>query len=179
MADTTTTDVVAPVTSKFPHTQPVTVPAWSPEKSAETYAINNWGNGYFRVNSQGNVCITPAGTTGPSLDLYELTQDLSDRGIRVPIMIRFPDIIKARVELLNGCFNKAIAEYGYKGYYSGVYPIKVNQQRHLVQELVKHGANFRLGLECGSKPELLVVLALMNNPNAVIICNGFKDTEYI
>lgn len=152
---------------------------WSPEKSAEMYGINNWGNGYFRVNPQGRVQITPQGANGPSVDLYELTQDLLDRGIRVPITIRFPDIIRSRVELLHSCFQKAFTDHNYKGQYCGVYPIKVNQQRHLVQELVRFGKHAGLGLECGSKPELLVVLALANNPNAVIICNGFKDQEYI
>jgi arginine decarboxylase len=153
--------------------------AWSIEKSAALYGINSWGNGYFRVNPQGNVEITPTGSPGAQVDLLELTQDLMDRGIRVPIMIRFPDIIKSRIELINGCFAKAIADHGYRGGYCGVYPIKVNQQKHLVEELVKHGRGRRLGLECGSKPELLVVLALMNNPEALIICNGFKDQEYI
>jgi arginine decarboxylase len=153
--------------------------SWSTEKSAAVYGINNWGNGYFKINTAGNVMVTPHGTQGPQVDLYELTQDLLDRGIRIPIMIRFQDIIKARVELLHGCFQKAFAEHGYKGHYCGVYPIKVNQQKHLVQELVRFGKDLRLGLECGSKPELLVVLALMNTPNAVIICNGFKDAEYI
>lgn len=153
--------------------------AWTPEKSAELYGINNWGNGYFRTNSNGNISVTPMGANGPSVDLYELTQDLLDRGIRVPIMIRFPDIIRSRVELLNSCFQKAFADHGYKGQYRGVYPIKVNQQRHLVQELVKYGKGYSMGLECGSKPELLVVLALMSTENALIICNGFKDTEYI
>lgn len=152
---------------------------WNSEKSAELYGINNWGNGYFRVNAQGNVIITPSGTKGPSVDLFDLTQDLMDRGIRTPIMIRFPDIIKSRVDLINNCFQKAFAEHNYKGQYCGVYPIKVNQQRHLVQEIVKYGRQYKLGLECGSKPELLVVLALMNTPEALIICNGFKDYEYI
>lgn len=152
---------------------------WSPEKSAELYGINNWGNGYFRINNNGNVSITPMGSSGASVDLYDLTQDLLDRGIRVPIMIRFPEIMKSRVELLNGCFAKAIADHNYKGEYKGVYPIKVNQQRHLVQELVKYGQQYKMGLEAGSKPELLVVLALMDNKDALIICNGFKDWEYI
>jgi arginine decarboxylase len=152
---------------------------WSPEKSADLFGINNWGNGYFRINGSGNVSVTPMGANGPSVDLFELTQDLLDRGIRVPIMIRFPDIIKARVELLNNCFSKAFADHGYRGSYRGVYPIKVNQQRHLVQELVKYGKDYSMGLECGSKPELLVVLALMHTPDALIICNGFKDAEYI
>ena len=153
---------------------------WSAAKSAEMYGINNWGHGYFRVNPNGNVSITPRGdANSPNVDLLELTQDLRDRGIRVPIMIRFPDILKARVDLINGCFAKAIQEHSYKGHYTGVYPIKVNQQRHLVEELVKHGRDHRMGLEAGSKPELLVVLAQMNTQNAVIICNGFKDSEYI
>lgn len=153
--------------------------SWSADQCGELYGINTWGNGYFRVNKQGNVSVTPSGANGPSVDLYELTQDLLDRGIRVPIMIRFPDIIKARVELINNCFAKAISDHSYKGQYCGVYPIKVNQQRHLVEEIVFHGKNRRLGLECGSKPELLVVLALMNTQNALVICNGFKDVEYI
>lgn len=152
---------------------------WNAEKSAELYGINNWGNGYFRVNQNGNVFVTPNGSQGPSVDLHELTQDLLDRGIRVPIMIRFPDIIKSRVNLLHNCFRNAIADHGYKAEYRGVYPIKVNQQRHLVQEIVQFGREVGLGLECGSKPELLVVLSMMINPNALIICNGFKDAEYI
>lgn len=154
-------------------------PDWNIHRSSEIYNINNWGNGYYRVNSQGHVCVTPTGQPERSLDLYELTQDLLDRGIRVPIMIRFPDIIKSRIELIHSCFQKAFVDHGYKGEYRGVYPIKVNQQKHLVQELVRYGRNVNLGLECGSKPELLVVLALMNTPDALIICNGFKDAEYI
>src|SRR6185369_8948223 len=96
-----------------------------------------------------------------------------------PMLIRFPDITKTRIELLAKVFQKAIDDNGYKGSFRGVYPIKVNQQRHLVEELVKFGQFTRLGLECGSKPELLVVLAMMNTPDALIICNGFKDQEYI
>ncbi len=152
---------------------------WSVEKSAKVYGINNWGNGYFKINQNGNVSVNPKGDKGPNVDLYELTQELQDRGIRIPIMIRFPDIIRERVELLHSCFQRAFADHNYKGQYCGVYPIKVNQQRHLVQELVKYGKEVKLGLEAGSKPELLVVLSLMNTPNAVIICNGFKDAEYI
>ncbi len=154
-------------------------PNWTTDDSADLYGIKNWGNGYFNINSQGNVEVTPGSGLNAKIDLYELTQDLVDRGIRSPMMIRFPDIIRSRVELLNGCFQKAFADHNYKGRYCGVYPIKVNQQRHLVQEIVKFGREHRLGLECGSKPELLVVLAIMNTPEALIICNGFKDSEYI
>lgn len=152
---------------------------WNPEKSAKLYGTDGWGKGFFRINKAGHVVVTPDGENGKSLDLFELTQDLMDRGIRVPIMIRFPDIIKSRVELLYECFQKAFKDHNYKGQYQGVYPIKVNQQRHLVEEIVYYGRDLRLGLECGSKPELLVVLALMNNKDALVVCNGFKDAEYI
>jgi arginine decarboxylase len=167
-------------TSKNSQTKTDKPESWSGEQSADHYGINAWGNGYFRINPQGNVCVTPNGKAdGPQVDLFELTQDLLDRGIRVPIMIRFPDILKTRVDLINDCFAKAIAEHNYRGQYSGVYPIKVNQQKHLVQELVKQGSRYRLGLECGSKPELLVTLSLMCGSEGLIICNGFKDKEYV
>jgi arginine decarboxylase len=153
--------------------------SWSTENSKDLYGVGSWGSNFFDINEKGNIVVTPQGPSGSSVDLLELTQDLQERGIRVPMLIRFPDITKARIELLSNCFAKAIEDNSYKGQFRGVYPIKVNQQRHLVEELVKFGQATRLGLECGSKPELLVVLAMMNTPNAVIICNGFKDTEYI
>jgi arginine decarboxylase len=153
--------------------------AWTVEDSEETYGINTWGSGYFRVNQKGRVCVTPHGPNGASVDILDLTEDLRDRGIRTPILVRFPDIVKSRVRLLNSCFSHAIKENGYNGRYCGVYPIKVNQQKHLVKEIVRFGADYHLGLECGSKPELLVVLALMTTPDALIIANGFKDEEYI
>lgn len=148
-------------------------------QNAELYAIPNWGEPYFRVNQKGNVEITPSGADGKALDLLELTQDLLDRGMRVPVMIRFPDILNQRVIQINECFIKASAEHSYRGRYRGVYPIKVNQQRHLVEELLKHGRPYSLGLEAGSKPELLVVLSMLDNNDALIVCNGFKDSEYI
>ena len=154
-------------------------PSWSVDSARELYGTSTWGAGYFDINASGNVSVTPHGPQGPQVDLMELSQDLYDRGIRFPMLIRFPDITKSRIGLLSNCFTKAITDCGYKGTYRGVYPIKVNQQRHLVDELVKFGADARLGLECGSKPELLVVLAKMNTQNALIICNGFKDIEYI
>lgn len=152
---------------------------WTIEDSQHLYGINAWGAGYFGINAKGNVCVTPEGAAGPSVDLTELINDLTERGIRLPILLRFPDIVKARVQLIKGCFDKAIKDYDYKGSYQGVYPIKVNQQRHLVEDIMTFGRDAKLGLECGSKPELLVVLALMKNPEAVIIANGFKDAEYI
>jgi arginine decarboxylase len=160
-------------------TSPVNPSDWSVEKSKELYGIGTWGSGFFDVNEIGNVVVSPHGAHGPKVDLLELTQDLQERGIRIPMLIRFPDITKARIDLVSRCFAKAIEENNYRGTYRGVYPIKVNQQRHLVEELVKFGQTTRLGLEAGSKPELLVVLAMMTTPDALIICNGFKDTEYI
>jgi arginine decarboxylase len=148
-------------------------------RNAELYSIQNWGSPYFRINANGNVEVTPNGPDSKSLDLFELTQDLMDRGMRVPIMIRFPDILKHRVDQINECFSRASQEHNYRGRYRGVYPIKVNQQRHLVEELLKHGRTYSLGLEAGSKPELLVVLSMLEDPEALIVCNGFKDSEYI
>lgn len=152
---------------------------WSTKKSLNLYNVNGWGQGFFNINDKGNVCITPKGPTGPSLDMLELVNDLVDRGLRAPLWIRFPDILDARVKMLAGCFQNAFQAYGYKGKYRGVFPIKVNQQRHLVEALVKFGQETSLGLEAGSKPELLIALALMDNPEALIVCNGFKDKEYI
>jgi arginine decarboxylase len=152
---------------------------WTTASSGDLYGINQWGSNYFRINSKGHVSVAPHGRGGPEIDLLELTQDLQERGIGVPLLIRFPDITKSRIELISGCFHRAIKEYGFNGVYRGVYPIKVNQERHLVEELIKFGQDSHLGLECGSKPELLVVLAMMNTPNALIVCNGYKDQEYI
>ena len=152
---------------------------WSTKKSSELYGVNYWGAPFFRVNEQGRIDVTPTGPTGPGLDMFNLVQDLQERGIRMPILLRFPDIIKARIELLNGCFANAVEEAKYNGVYRGVYPIKVNQQKHLVEEILEFGQFHRMGLEAGSKPELLISLAHMDTPNALIICNGFKDQEYI
>ena len=152
---------------------------WSIEKSAELYGINDWGSDYFKINAEGHIQITPSGSKGPRLDLYHLVNDLKERGIRVPILLRFPDIVKARLDLLANCFDRAIQDCKYSGKYMGVYPIKVNQQRHLVKEIVRHGQTHQFGLEAGSKPELLITLAFMDTPDALIICNGFKDLEYI
>lgn len=152
--------------------------SWTIEKSAETYGINNWGSGFFKVNTAGNIEITP--TKGaPGLDMFQLVNDLRARGIRSPILIRITNLVKARIELIAGCFATAIKESGYKGNYTGVYPVKVNQQRHLLEEIVDFGRPVKLGLECGSKPELLIALAYMDTPGAYVVCNGFKDTEYV
>jgi arginine decarboxylase len=160
-------------------TQPQVNTDWDAQKSAELYGIDTWGAGYFSINKKGNVCVTPRGKYGPQLDLKHLMEELMERGIRPPILVRFPDIIRARIEILANCFAKAIADYGYQGTYNGVYPIKVNQEKHIVSEIVKHGKKTKLGLECGSKPELLIALGMMEDSDGLCIANGFKDREYI
>lgn len=152
---------------------------WNVQKSLDLYGVSHWGCGYFNINETGHIVVTPSGSDGPQLNLYQLTQELIERGVKLPLLIRFSDIVKARLKLLNDCFSHAIKEYKYKNQYRGVYPIKVNQQRHLLKELLKHGKKYNLGLECGSKPELLVALAEIEQEGSPIICNGFKDEEYI
>jgi arginine decarboxylase len=131
------------------------------------------------VNQRGNLVYQPHGPGRGEIDFKELVDDLCRRGIQAPMLIRFNDILKARIEELNNAFTRAISDYGYKGKYRGVMPIKVNQQRHVVEELVKHGKAFHLGLEAGSKPELLVAIALLEGEDSLLICNGYKDSEYI
>jgi len=145
----------------------------------ELYNVRNWGWPYFSINAEGNACVHAQGPDGPTVDLKQLADELQRRGIQLPILVRFSDILRARVEALNEAFRTAIQEYGYKGRYLGVYPIKVNQQRHVVEEIVRYGEPYQFGLEAGSKPELLAVLALLDSPEALIICNGYKDEEYV
>ncbi len=153
--------------------------AWTVKDSLELYNVNGWGRPFFSINEAGHVEVTPAGAGGPRIDLKELVEDLRNRGLNLPLLIRFSDVLRTRVEQLCGSFQQAIAENDYKGSYRGVYPIKVNQQRHVVEELVEFGRPFNLGIEAGSKPELLVALALQDNPEALILCNGYKDRAYI
>lgn len=153
--------------------------SWDVEQSSELYGVPNWGAGYFSIAPNGQVCVHPHGEEGPSLDLYELAQDLRGRGLPTPVLLRFSDILHAQVRKLAGCFQTAIDDYGYEGRYRGVYPIKVNQQAQVVAELAAFGESVDMGLEVGSKPELLVGLAMLDNPNALLVCNGYKDRNYI
>jgi arginine decarboxylase len=153
--------------------------AWTVKDSHELYNVGGWGRDFFRINDAGHIEVTPAGPGSHPIDLKELVDDLRERGLNLPLLIRFSDILRYRVEQLAGSFQQAIAENDYKGSYRGVYPIKVNQQRHVVEELIDYGRPFNLGLEAGSKPELLVALALQENPEALILCNGYKDRAYI
>ena len=151
---------------------------WTTKDSASLYNVAGWSSGYFCINDAGHVEVTPLGPGGPGLDLYDLVQDLQRRGLGMPLLMRFSDILKSRVQALVGCFENAIRDYGYRGRYRGVYPIKVNQQHQVVEELVDFGRPHRLGLEAGSKPELLAALALLDNPDALLVLNGYKDVDY-
>src|SRR2546421_3160099 len=153
---------------------------WGVQDSTRLYGIRNWGHGYFEINDEGHVTVHPRGEfSQPSIDLKKLVDELRERDIQLPCLIRFTDILKHRVGQLHQAFANAIAEHEYKGQYRCVYPIKVNQQRHVVEEIHSFGKEYGFGLEAGSKPELLAVMAIVDDDNTPIICNGFKDDEFI
>ena len=153
---------------------------WKIQDAVETYGIRHWSKGYFGINSRGHVTVHPTKAEKPSVDLKDLVDQLQARGIQLPILLRFTDILRHRVGEIHQAFQQAMAEYSYQGGYCCVYPIKVNQQRHVVEEILDFGKPFNFGLEAGSKPELLAVMALTNgNGETPIICNGFKDDEFI
>ena len=152
---------------------------WTPADSTDLYNIRGWGNNFFSVGQDGHMLVHPGGPGTETIDLKDLVDEVRERGIGLPLLFRFSEIIQARVVQLNEAFRKAIKEYGYKSEYRGVYPIKVNQDRYLVERLVEYGRPYHFGLEAGSKPELLAVMALLDDEDALIICNGYKDEEYI
>jgi arginine decarboxylase len=151
---------------------------WRVEDSVELYNINGWGVGYFSINDKGNVTVTPR-KNGFEVDLKELLDELMLRDVSAPVLIRFPDILDDRIISTSECFKKASEEYDYKAQNFIIYPIKVNQMRPVVEEIVSHGKKFNIGLEAGSKPELHAVLAINTDPESLIICNGYKDEDYI
>ena len=148
--------------------------AWSTGQSAQTYAIENWGEGYFSINDAGHVCVKPSSDKAIALDLYEIAQSLDGKNLSLPVLVRFTDILKDRVTQLSRAFEKACVNNDYRGRYTPVYPIKVNQQRQVVEGILASG---NVGLEAGSKPELLAIMALSNQ--GVVVCNGYKDRAYI
>ena len=152
---------------------------WTVADSAEVYGTKYWGHNYFSIAESGNAVAHPAGVEGPAIDLKELVDEVARRGIGLPLLIRFSDVLKSRIVELNETFKNAIAEYGYKGDFKGVYPIKVNQHRYVVEEICQFGRPYHYGLEAGSKPELLAVMAMLDDEDALIVCNGYKDEEYI
>lgn len=157
-----------------------TVPhKWTLADSAELYEVQTWGSPYFGLNERGHVVVYGDGPDGPTADLKELVDEVRRRGISLPLLIRFTNVLSRRVIELNEAFRQAIQEAGYKGEYRGVYPIKVNQVANVVEQILKAGRPYHYGLEAGSKPELLAVMALLEDPDALIICNGYKDAEYV
>jgi arginine decarboxylase len=151
---------------------------WTVSDAKELYDVERWGKGYFSVSPEGHLLVHPSRDTERQIDLKRLIDTLVLRGIDPPILLRFPEILTNQMAELGAVFSAAIAEHNYQGRYLGVYPVKVNQQRHVVEEIHKFGRQFGFGLEAGSKPELLAVVALADNQTP-IICNGFKDDEYI
>ncbi|MBI1832418.1 MAG: arginine decarboxylase, partial [Planctomycetes bacterium] len=152
---------------------------WKVQDSLDVYEVSHWGKGYFGINSKGHVTVHPDKRPEQAIDLKVLIDQLQDRGIQLPILLRFTDILRHRVGEIHEAFKTAITEYSYTGKYTCVYPIKVNQQRHVVEEILDFGKPYGFGLEAGSKPELLAVLACTNGGETPIICNGFKDDEFI
>lgn len=155
------------------------VEQWNAAKSAQLYQVQGWGSPYFSVNEAGVIEVRPNPELDRTINLYELTEDLRARGLDLPILIRFTDILGHRIKRINESFIRAIRDYDYSGQYRGVYPVKVNQQRHIVHEIVEFGKPYQYGLEVGSKPELLIALSAMQDSGGLIICNGYKDRSYI
>nr|WP_256200112.1 hypothetical protein [Verrucomicrobium spinosum] len=156
------------------------LPPWSIEESATTYGIRDWGNGYFDVSAKGEVVVNlKDGTKTKPVSLPDIVRGMRERGMQLPVLIRFGDLLRWRIEELNESFNNAIREANYKGVYRGVYPIKVNQQQEVIEEVTRYGRKYHYGLEAGSKPELIAALAYMQDPEAYIVCNGYKDEEFI
>jgi arginine decarboxylase len=151
---------------------------WRIEDSAELYNINGWGINFFSINDKGHVTVTPK-KDGIQVDLHELVEELQLRDVSAPMLLRFPDILDNRIEKMASCFKVAAEEYDYKAQNFIVYPIKVNQMRPVVEEIVGHGKKFNIGLEAGSKPELHAVIAINTDNDSLIICNGYKDEDYI
>ncbi len=153
---------------------------WSKTEADEVYHISRWGDGYFDINEQGHLCVLPnKDFNGPRIDIYEVLEEMKAQNIPLPIVIRFHDILRSQVKVINETFRDVIKEANYNGIYSGVYPIKVNQMREVVEEIVDAGSPYNYGLEAGSKPELLSVLAYNENQDALTVLNGYKDEEYL
>src|SRR5437763_2817155 len=152
---------------------------WDLESAIATYNVDRWGEGYFTLNSSGNVEARPLKSDGGSIDLLEVVNEARARNLSFPLLIRFQDLLRHRVESINRAFQSAISEFNYKNHYRGVFPIKVNQLREVIEEIVDAGQEFHFGLEAGSKPELVAALAMHKDPESLIICNGYKDRAFI
>src|SRR4051795_8091719 len=152
---------------------------WDVEAAISTYNVDGWGTGYFSVNAAGNAEVRPLQEKGGAIDILDVVNEARNRGLGFPLVIRFQDLLRHRVECVNRAFETAISEFNYRGSYRGVFPIKVNQLREVIEEIVDAGERFHFGLEAGSKPELVAAVAMHKDPESVIICNGYKDPAFI
>ncbi|MDX9800353.1 MAG: biosynthetic arginine decarboxylase, partial [Spirochaetia bacterium] len=153
---------------------------WSIKDAVELYGIENWGSDFFQVNKNGEVTVAlRKGDEFEPVSLFQIAKGLNERGITMPVLMHFPDLIFNRIDRINKSFNNVIKEYGYNGHYRGVYPIKVNQQQHIVEEMVRFGTDYSYGLEAGSKAELMIAISSIKSRESLIICNGYKDEEFI
>src|SRR5678816_4804827 len=152
---------------------------WDIQQARNLYCINRWGAGYFDISENGRVTARPQRDAGAAVDLTDVIEEAKARGLKFPVLIRFQDILRHRVESINLAFRSSIAEYNYQGKYRGVFPIKVNQLREVVEEILDAGKPYQFGLEVGSKPELFAGLALQSQMGSFIICNGYKDAGFI
>jgi arginine decarboxylase len=152
---------------------------WDVDAAIATYNVDGWGGGYFTINPTGNVVAQPLHENGGTIDILEVVNEARNRGLSFPLVIRFQDLLRHRVEAVNRAFKEAMAEFGYKNEYRGVFPIKVNQLREVIEEIVDAGQQFHFGLEAGSKPELVAALAMHQDSESLIICNGYKDAAFI
>src|SRR5438477_4419687 len=152
---------------------------WDVESAIATYNVEGWGRGYFTINAAGNVEARPLQENGGCIDLLEVVNEARNRGLGFPLVIRFQDLLRHRVESVNRAFQTAMSEFGYRNEYRGVFPIKVNQLREVIEEIIDAGLQFHFGLEAGSKPELVAALAMHKDPESLIICNGYKDPAFI
>lgn len=152
---------------------------WTIEDAIETYNIDRWGLGYFSINDRGNVSVSPLRDAGAAIDIMDVITEAKEQGLRFPLVLRFQDLLRDRVVTLNNAFRSAIQDNSYRGQYLGVYPVKVNQMREVVEEIGEAGRPFDFGIEAGSKAELFAAMAIHTNNNALIVCNGYKDTHFI
>jgi len=157
---------------------------WTLRDAAELYGVPNWGHGHFGISPEGEVTValrhaSPDADRVKPVSLYAIARGLRDRGMSLPVLLRFGDLLDSSITAINECFLQAIEKLQYKGIYRGVYPVKVNQQQQVIEEVSHFGRKYHYGLEAGSKAELAIALAYMHDPEAYIVCNGYKDAEFI
>src|SRR6266704_1290057 len=152
---------------------------WDVESAIATYNVEGWGRGYFTINASGNVEARPLQENGGCIDVLEVVNEARNRGLGFPLVIRFQDLLRHRVESINRAFQTTMSEFGYRNEYRGVFPIKSNPLREVIEEIIDARLQFHFGLEAGSKPELVAALAMHKDPESLIVCNGYKDSAVI